>query len=316
MLELVVSTGDPQGIGPEVSEKAAKEFLESHPSCRIVLVGDPGLFEAELPDVGQDLEGARLQILPVPFPRPLTEAPPSPAGGAAALASLKAAFERVRERPGRALVTAPLSKVAVASHGVPFTGHTEWLAEELQSPSPLMLFCAPGLRVALATVHVALKDVPARISAGAVLRSLRTFRQGLKERFGVEEPRLAVLGLNPHAGEGGLLGREEIEAIRPQMEAFRREGGLAFGPFSADSFFQPRLLAGYHGVLAMYHDQGLLPLKALSFGEAVNVTLGIPMIRTSVDHGCAYDLAQTGRADPKSMLAALRLAHTLLLAPN
>jgi 4-hydroxythreonine-4-phosphate dehydrogenase len=315
--EIVVSTGDPQGVGPEVSLRAAATILEQVPEARIVLAGDPDLLQRladrELrPCEGDMASQDPLSLLPVPLPRALDEGPPSAAGGAAALSSLEAAVERVCGGRGRALVTAPVSKAAVAATGISFTGHTGWLADRLGSERVVMMFVAESLRVALATVHLPLRAVPAALSAEGLVQTLRILDVWLKDRLGLDRPRIAVLGLNPHAGEDGLLGSEERELIVPAIDAHNRQGGAACGPFGADSFFNSAASADTDAVLAMYHDQGLLPVKALAFGRAVNVTLGLPLVRTSVDHGCAFSIAGRGKADPGSMVAAMRLALELV----
>jgi 4-hydroxythreonine-4-phosphate dehydrogenase len=314
--ELVTSVGDPQGIGPEIALFAARSFLGEHPECAVVLVGPEAPLRAagaagtELrPPAGPGL--ALLEVEAGPFLDP----PPSIAGGRAALRALEVATARVREAPGsRALVTAPLSKSAVAAIEPGFLGHTGWLAQALAAEDPVMLFVAGCLRVALATVHIPLREVAWAIRADRLLALFRTLRRSLILDSGIPDPEILVLGLNPHAGEGGLLGAEEETVLRPAIQAFAAEGGRVRGPFPADSVFRAGRRPPGDAVVAMYHDQGLLPLKTLAGGAAVNVTLGLPIVRTSPDHGCAFDLAGTGRADPSSMLAALREAHARLAA--
>jgi 4-hydroxythreonine-4-phosphate dehydrogenase len=211
-----------------------------------------------------------------------------------------------------ALVTAPVHKGVINDAGIAFTGHTEFLAARCHVPHPLMLLAADKLRVALATTHVALKDVPRAITREHLLQCLRTLSEGLKTHFNIAAPRLLVLGLNPHAGEGGHLGREELDVIGPACERARAEGMHVLGPVAADTAFNPARLAGVDAVLAMYHDQGLPVLKYAGFGNAVNVTLGLPIVRTSVDHGTALELAGSGRADHGSLEAALATALTML----
>lgn len=318
--ELVASAGDPQGIGPEIAVRAALSIAKRRPELAIVIVGPEDALRTQ--EGARDLESAEdgtkagVRILASGnFGTGSGAPPPSAPGGAAALAAIETAFERVRREPRRrALVTAPVSKAAVSLAGRRFTGHTEWLGERCGGLDTAMLFCAPGLRVALATEHVPLADVPRALDGGRLRRKLEVLAAGLRDLFGIPAPRIAVLGLNPHAGEGGLLGDEEERVLAPQIRSFNSGTGGAEGPFSADSFFQPARLAAYHAVLALYHDQGLLPVKCLAFGKAVNVTLGLPIVRTSVDHGCAYELAGTGRADFASMTEALELARNLLEA--
>jgi 4-hydroxythreonine-4-phosphate dehydrogenase len=251
-------------------------------------------------------------MLPVQVQIPLEESPPSAGGGAAALAVLEAALDRVRGGERRALVTAPLSKAAVTASGVPFSGHTGWLAERLGVQRVVMLFIAGAQRVALATVHVPLKEVSSSLSLEGLVNTLEILDSWLRTHAGLDSPDLAVLGLNPHAGEDGLLGTEEREVIAPGIDAFNRRGGRASGPHSADSFFRTPVAQEADAVLAMYHDQGLIPMKAPGLPPAVNVTLGLPLVRTSVDHGCAFSLAGQGNADPGSMVAALDCARGLL----
>ncbi|HTY99663.1 MAG TPA: 4-hydroxythreonine-4-phosphate dehydrogenase PdxA, partial [Rhodocyclaceae bacterium] len=211
-----------------------------------------------------------------------------------------------------AMVTAPVHKGVINDAGIPFTGHTEYLAEKTGTPRVVMMLAGTGeqagLRVALATTHLPLKDVPAAITADDLTTTIRILHADLVTKFGFARPRILVAGLNPHAGEGGHLGREEIEVIGPVLERLRGEGMDLVGPLPADTLFTRRLLAGSDAQLAMYHDQGLAVLKYAAFEEGINITLGLPILRTSVDHGTALDLAGTGKADPSSLFAAVRLA--------
>jgi 4-hydroxythreonine-4-phosphate dehydrogenase len=206
------------------------------------------------------------------------------------------------------MVTAPVHKGIINDAGIPFTGHTEFLAELTHTPLVVMMLAGGGMRVALATTHLALKDVPAAITAPLLENVLRIIRHDLRSRFGIAQPRILVAGLNPHAGEGGYLGREEIEVMIPVLDRLRAEGSNVSAPLPADTLFTPQKLAQCDCVLTMYHDQGLPVLKHASFGHGVNVTLGLPIIRTSVDHGTALDLAGTGKADSGSLQEAIRLA--------
>lgn len=311
--ELVVSCGDPQGIGPEIAVAAAQRFAAAHPESSLVLVGDADqLRRLGVSSALKDAQASAprgVSMLGVTAAS-CTEAPPSLAGGRTALASLEVAFARVRHCGG-ALVTAPLSKQAVALSAPGFTGHTEWLGAQCGCET-LMLFATPRLKLALATVHVPLARVPDAVRAGAVDRALKLLRDGLMHEYGIREPRVAVLALNPHAGEGGMLGSEEREVITPCVQRWRERGFAVSGPFSADGFFGARGFEQYDATLALYHDQGLVAVKSLGFGEAVNVTLGLPLVRTSVDHGCAFDLAGRGLAQSGSMIAALEEAGNLL----
>jgi 4-hydroxythreonine-4-phosphate dehydrogenase len=208
------------------------------------------------------------------------------------------------------MVTGPVNKASINEAGVPFSGHTEYIAG-LTGGKPVMLLTAPGLRVALATTHLPLSQVSQNITPERLKQTLRILDHDLRERFGIPHPRILVAGLNPHAGEGGYLGREEIEVITPALDVLRHAGLNLIGPLPADTLFLPPLLADADAVLAMYHDQGLPVLKHLGFGRAVNITLGLPIIRTSVDHGTALELTGTGKADPGSLLAAIDAAIDL-----
>jgi 4-hydroxythreonine-4-phosphate dehydrogenase len=203
------------------------------------------------------------------------------------------------------MATAPVHKGVINDAGIPFTGHTEYLAEKTHTAHVVMMLAGKNLRVALATTHLPLKDVPAAITRESLERTLRILHADLRRKYGIEAPRILVAGLNPHAGEGGYLGDEEITVIAPTLEKLRAEGLRLTGPLPADTIFTPPLLARADCVLAMYHDQGLTALKYATFGQGINVTLGLPIIRTSVDHGTALDLAGTGRADPGSLFAAV-----------
>jgi 4-hydroxythreonine-4-phosphate dehydrogenase len=216
-----------------------------------------------------------------------------------------------QRREFSAMVTAPVHKSVINDAGVPFTGHTEYIAALCKVPLAVMLLVAGKLRIALATTHLPLRAVPDAITHDGLLAVLRVLNAGLQQLFGIARPRIAVCGLNPHAGESGHLGTEEQRVIKPALNSARELGLDVHGPYPADTLFVPRNLDMYDAVLAMYHDQGLPVLKHAGFGAAVNVTLGLPVIRTSVDHGTALDLAGTGRADAGSLLAAIRLAATL-----
>jgi len=228
------------------------------------------------------------------------------------LAILQRALQGCQQGEFAAMVTAPVHKGIINEAGFRFTGHTEFLAEQTNTGHVVMMLVGAGMRVALATTHLPLKDVAAAITAPLLENVLRTILQGLREWFGIPQPRILVAGLNPHAGEAGYLGREEIEVMIPVLDRLRAEGFNVSAPLPADTLFTPQKLAQCDCVLAMYHDQGLPVLKHASFGQGVNVTLGLPIIRTSVDHGTALDLAGTGKADSGSMLEAIRLAARMV----
>ncbi|MFT4048181.1 MAG: 4-hydroxythreonine-4-phosphate dehydrogenase PdxA, partial [Solimonas sp.] len=255
-----------------------------------------------------------LAVLPVPLAAPAQAGGLDPRNAPYVLETLRCAADACLASQADALVTGPVQKSVIAESGVPFSGHTEFLAEYCKAPLPVMMLVtsdARPLRVALITTHLPLRAVADAVTRERVLATLRILDHDLRTRFGIEAPRILVCGLNPHAGESGHLGREEIEVIAPALDAARAEGIAARGPLPADTLFTPQHLAGADAVLAMYHDQGLPVLKHAGFGEAVNVTLGLPIVRTSVDHGTALDLAGTGHADSGSLRAALRLAIAL-----
>jgi 4-hydroxythreonine-4-phosphate dehydrogenase len=315
---IALTPGEPAGIGPDLCVRLAQQAQPAE----LIALCDPELLSTRAACLGLPL-----QIRPFdPAAQPTPTAPgelrvdpvaqlrcPAEPGrldtrnAAYVVETLSAACRGCRTGRFEAVVTAPVHKGIINDAGLVFTGHTELFAEQCQA-KPVMLLAAPGLRVALATTHLALKDVPAALTRPRLTEVLETLLRDLPRRFGIARPRIAVCGLNPHAGEGGHLGGEEIDIIIPVLERLRAAGADLRGPLPADTAFLPPLLADTDVVLAMYHDQGLPVLKHLGFGRAVNVTLGLPIIRTSVDHGTALDMAGTGRADPGSLEAALAMA--------
>ncbi len=288
---LVVTAGEPAGIGPELCSALADTPFAS----RIVVVGDARLLDR------------RLQVIDTPFPAPVIHGQPNPLNAQTLLAGLRLAATGCLEGRYAGLVTAPLAKSVIADSGVPFTGHTEFLAELTGVDLPVMLLVAGDLRVALASTHLPLREVPDFITKDRLTRVLQILHDDLKSKFGIDVPEIIVCGLNPHAGEGGHLGKEDDAIIAPVVRALCQKGMRLRGPLPADTAFTPA--AGHKdAVLAMYHDQGLPVLKYAGFGHAVNVTLGLPIIRTSVDHGTAFDIAGLGIADPGSLIAAIELA--------
>ena len=253
----------------------------------------------------------RLTVLPVPLAAPVRAGAPDTANAGYVLDTLDAAMTACRRRELGALVTGPVNKQVINEAGRPFTGHTEYLADAFQVDQPVMLLATPGLRVALATTHIPLAQVSTALTRERLSAVVETLLSSLREGFGIDKPRVLVCGLNPHAGEGGYLGREEIDTVQPVVRSFQQAGEDIEGPIPADTAFTSARRRDVDAVLAMYHDQGLPVLKALGFGEAVNVTLGLPIVRTSVDHGTALELAGTGRAAPASLEAAVALAATL-----
>jgi 4-hydroxythreonine-4-phosphate dehydrogenase len=302
---IAVTTGEPAGIGPEL----CAGLLDHDWDCRLVLLGDRGLLEQR---AARSLPEA--SVLHVPLAAPSTPGRLDTANAAYVLALLDAAVDGCVAGRFDAIVTAPVHKGVINQSGVPFTGHTEYLAERTAAPLPVMMLVGGGLRVALATTHLPLAAVSAALTAQRLEDVLRILDHDLRVKFALAEPGILVCGLNPHAGEGGHLGREEIEVIEPVLGRLRAAGLRLTGPVPADTAFLPGRLAGHDAVLAMFHDQGLPVLKHASFGHAVNVTLGLPIVRTSVDHGTALELAGTGRADPGSLHAAVRLAVELCRA--
>ena len=307
---IAITSGEPAGIGPELCGR----LLQRDFPARLVVLGDRDLIHmrANVPvsDYRPDAEpipGA-LEVLHLSLAAPSVPGTLDTANGPYVLSILDRALAGCVSGEFAAMVTAPVHKGVINDAGIPFTGHTEYLAEKTGTPRVVMLLAGGGLRVALATTHLPLKDVAQAITATELETTLRIMHADFKAKFGLAEPRILVAGLNPHAGEGGHLGREEIEVITPVLEKLRAEGMQLIGPMPADTLFTPPQLARGDGVLAMYHDQGLAVLKYASFGGGVNITLGLPIVRTSVDHGTALDLVCTGRADPGSLFTAVEAA--------
>jgi len=303
---IAVTSGEPAGIGPDICLALATAGLPA----RLVVLGDRDLLAERARRLGIDIGG--LDIHHVPLRAPATAGRLDPANARYVLDLLDAAVAGCVAGDHAAMVTAPVHKGVINDAGIPFTGHTEYLAARTGTPRVVMMLAGTGeqagLRVALATTHLPLKDVPAAITPAGLTATIRILHGDLVGKFGFARPRILVAGLNPHAGEGGHLGREEIEVIGPVLERLRAEGMDLVGPLPADTLFTRNTLAGSHAQLAMYHDQGLAVLKYAAFEEGINITLGLPILRTSVDHGTALDLAGTGRADPRSLFAAVRLA--------
>ena len=291
---LVVTAGEPAGIGPEL----CNALVESDFRDRVVIIGDRRQLDA------------RLNVIDVPFPVAVEPGQPSPANAQTLLDGLRRAARGCMDGKFAAMVTGPVAKHVIADSGVAFSGHTEFLAEVTGAALPVMMLVARELRVALATTHLPLRAVPDAITPALLEQVARILHADLCDKFDIADPEIVVCGLNPHAGEGGLLGNEDADVIAPVLDRLRDEGMKLRGPLPADTAFTPA--AGHKdAVLAMYHDQGLPVLKYAGFGHSVNVTLGLPIIRTSVDHGTAFDIAGTGQADPGSLLAAVELAAEL-----
>lgn len=340
-LRIAITTGEPAGVGPELTARALADAATRWPDARFTVLGDAGLIAARAAAVGLDwtrmtaagggahvadahvanahvanahVAVAHLAVAHRALAAPAEAGKLNPANGRYVLDLLDAAIDGALAGEYDAIVTAPLQKSTINDAGVPFTGHTEYLAERTRTPHVVMMLAGTGerpLRVALATTHLPLRDVSAALTIDGLADTLSIIDRDLRGSFGLAAPRILVTGLNPHAGEHGYLGREEIDVIEPALERARAAGIDARGPYPADTLFQPRYLEHADCVLAMFHDQGLPVLKYATFGEGINVTLGLPIIRTSVDHGTALDLAGTGRADPGSLVAAIDTAVTM-----
>ncbi len=313
---IAVTGGEPAGIGPDLCAMISGHAF----AARIVVIADETLLltrarklgPAGTPPrfTGRDTTQA-FSVLHVPLNKQAAAGRLDPANSHYVLRTLEIATDGCRDGLFDAMATAPVHKGIINDAGIPFTGHTEFLQERLQVPQVVMMLAGGGMRVALATTHLPLHEVAAAITPESLERTLRVLRSDLVRRFAIPQPRIIVAGLNPHAGESGHLGREEIEVITPVLEKLRSEGYHLIGPLPADTLFQPERLKHCDCVLAMYHDQGLPVLKYASFGSGINITLGLPVIRTSVDHGTALELAGTGKAKPESLIAAIELAAEL-----
>jgi 4-hydroxythreonine-4-phosphate dehydrogenase len=309
---IAITTGEPAGIGPEISCAALASEDGADLGADVTLIGDRALLEAR----GADSDTLqRTKYLPIALRADVRAGQLDPANAAYVLATLDRAIAGALSGEFDAIVTAPVQKSVINDAGMPFSGHTEYLAEKSGVKTVVMLLAGDTpsgpLRVALATTHLPLADVSRALSVEKIVSLLEVLIAELKRNFGLDAPRIAVTGLNPHAGEGGHLGREELDVIIPALDLVRATGERVEGPFPADTVFVPAVASRYDAVLAMYHDQGLPVLKYATFGHGVNVTLGLPFVRTSVDHGTALDLAGSGRADAGSMRAALKMAIEL-----
>ena len=313
---VAVSCGDPAGIGPEIAAKAWDALRETLP---FVWIGDPAHLPPIAPvmpiDDPAEAAAAATHGLPVlrhAFPAPATPGQPDPQNAEAVIDVIARGAELAATGAASALCTAPIHKKAlIDGAGFAFPGHTEYLAHLARTDRVVMMLASDTLKVVPATIHIPLAEVPAALTRELIEDTLRLTHAALIRDFAIPSPRLAVAGLNPHAGEGGAMGREEIEIIAPVIEALRAEGFDITGPASADTMFHDAARQRYDAAVCMYHDQALIPIKTLAFDEGVNVTLGLPFVRTSPDHGTAYDIAGRNRANPASMIAALRLAAAM-----
>jgi 4-hydroxythreonine-4-phosphate dehydrogenase len=309
--------GEPAGIGPELAVAAWQRLGARRPSSLSAIPDHLGGLGAPVRTIAAPSEAAHVALsgLPVlahPFPAPAVPGQPDP-DNARPSSPPSPGVDLVMRGEASALTTGPIHKKAlIDGAGFAYPGHTEYLAHLAGVDRVVMMLAGPGLRVVPTTIHIALKDVPARPRRAALLSdTIRITDAALRRDFGIESPRIAVAGLNPHAGEGGVMGREEIEIIAPVIDALRAEGLGLTGPHSADTMFHAAARKTYDAAICMYHDQALIPIKTLAFDEGVNVTLGLPFIRTSPDHGTAFDIAGTGRANPTSLIAALEMAGTM-----
>lgn len=316
---IAVTSGEPAGIGPDLCLRLAERDF----SADLVVLGDRRLLAQRAAALGlavalrdyqpgQNATPGILDVIDLPLAVPCTAGRLDPANGLYVLSLLDRALAGCRSGEFAAMVTAPVHKGVINQAGVPFTGHTEYLAERTATPLVVMMLAgetaAGPLRVALATTHLPLRAVAESITPELIGDVLRILHADLQRKYAIAAPRILVAGLNPHAGEGGYLGREEIDVIAPVLENLRREGLHLIGPLPADTLFTPPQLARGDAVLAMYHDQGLATLKYATFGQGINVTLGLPIIRTSVDHGTALELAASGRAEVGSLFEAVAQA--------
>jgi 4-hydroxythreonine-4-phosphate dehydrogenase len=317
---LVITPGEPAGIGPDLSVQIAQQAWP----VPLVAIADPQLLSSRAAKLGMAIEicpvgavppdvpaaAGTLYVRPVPLRAPCHCGHLDPRNASYVMDTLRLAIDGCLEGRFAALVTAPVHKGVINDAGIPFTGHTEYLAQR-SGGHPVMMLSCPGLRVALATTHLPLRAVAEAIKPALLEQVLRILDHDLRSRFGIERPRILVCGLNPHAGENGHLGREEIDVISPVLDRLRSAGLQLEGPLPADTLFSKANMQRADVVLSMYHDQGLPVLKYIGFGNAVNITLGLPIVRTSVDHGTALDLAGTGRADCGSLLAAIEQALSM-----
>ena len=328
---IAITVGEPAGIGPELVAMIAARHAQAHFPARLVVIGDRTLLDERARRIGDApryasydplafaAPGGMIEVWDHPLAAPVVPGHPDPTNSRSVLSTLECGCDGCATGAFAALVTGPVQKSAMRDAGLPFTGHTEFFAERTHTPRVVMMLVGGAadapLRVALVTTHLPLRDVPAAITHAAVSETIAIVQHELARRFAIVGPRIAVCGLNPHAGEGGHLGREDADVIEPAIAEARIQGADVAGPLPADTVFVPEIARRYDAIIAMYHDQGLPVLKAASFGHGINVTLGLPFIRTSVDHGTALDLAvdadRAKTADVGSFVAAIELAIEL-----
>lgn len=327
---IAITVGEPAGIGPELVARLAQRHQQRHFAARLVVIGDRSLLDARAHRIGVDARyapydplafappGSAVEVWDQPLAAPVTPGRPDPTNARSVLSTLELACDACATDACAALVTGPVQKATMQDAGLPFRGHTEFLADRTHTPRVVMMLTGTGatLRVALVTTHLPLREVPHAITRDAIVETLSIVHHELIARFAIPTPHIAVCGLNPHAGEGGHLGREDLDVIAPAIAAARASGIEATGPLPADTAFVPSIASRYDAIVAMYHDQGLPVVKAATFGRGVNVTLGLPFVRTSVDHGTALDLAgdpsRAATADAGSLVAAVDLALELV----
>jgi len=308
---IAYTLGEPAGIGADI----ILQLAQTHDLSDVVIIGDQDLLTKRASQLGVPIPSS-LKVQHVPIARSDVQNEPSVANVGGVLAMLNTAIDGCQSGLFSGMVTGPLHKGIINDADVIFSGHTEYLAERTNAPLPVMMLATNSLRVALVTTHLPLKDVADAITQELVIQICQIIDHDLKQKYKIDRPKLLVCGLNPHAGEGGHLGMEEIDTIIPALESLRKQGIDVVGPLPADTLFTPKYLEGADIAVAMYHDQGLPVLKSQGFGEAANITLGLPIIRTSVDHGTAFDLAGTGKADTGSLLTAINVAREMVNATS
>ncbi len=325
-LRLALTPGEPAGIGPDLT----LAFAQQGCSDEVVVIADAELLKARAQQLNlplyirpydsntepRPLKTGELCVAHTPLASTCVAGELNSANSPYVLKTLGRAIDGCADGEFDAYITAPVHKGVINDAGISFSGHTEFLAERTHTKQVVMMLATEGLRVALATTHLPLKDVPAAITPSALTDIIEILHHDLRVQFGIQAPKILVCGLNPHAGEGGHMGREEIDVIEPTLDNLRKAGMNLIGPLPADTLFTPKLLDDADAVLAMYHDQGLPVLKFKGFGQAVNITLGLPIIRTSVDHGTALDLAGSGKANLGSLLTALHYAQSMVKAKH
>lgn len=316
--KIAITAGDPAGIGPELIVKIAQDTF----SATLVAIGNADLLQRQARQLGLPLtihpyqpetsqrltQTGGIHVLDVPLHHPVVWGKPNQHNAHYILESLTQAASRCLKQEFAAIVTGPVNKAVINQAGIPFTGHTEFFAQQTQTAKVVMMLAIPEMRVALATTHLPLSQVAAAITPTLLKETLTILHNDLQRYFGIQHPRILVCGLNPHAGEGGHIGQEERDVIEPTLQQLRAQGLNLHGPLAADTIFTAKYLAKADAILAMYHDQGLPVLKCKGFGQAVNITLGMPIIRTSVDHGTGFDIAGSGQANPDSLRLAIETA--------